>query len=138
MRILLTAFLLVLLTACGPVGLEPSIQMVQKAIAFQIGLTQKQLTQQLYASESPQPARFEITRLTIQEQEKLVMQNLPTYHIRGVYNVSIKFPRGWVNQQQSPFEVYLQRQVEGKTWRIIIPQSDGKEINPIWRSYLLK
>jgi len=38
-RLILTAILLVLLTACGTVGLEPSSQLVQRAITLQLEQT---------------------------------------------------------------------------------------------------
>lgn len=135
-RLILAGILLWLLAGCGTSGLEPSSQLVQKAIALQINLTQKQLVPRLYTFVNPKPPKFEITRLEIKEQEQLEIQNLSTYHLRGTYNLSLQMPTGRVNQQQNPFEVYVQRQIEAKTWRLLLPQAYGND-TPIWRSYLI-
>ena len=136
-RLVLT-ILLLLLTACTTVGLEPSSQLVQRALALELEQTQQQLNQQLYSSERPQPPSFEINRVVITQQEPLVIQDLPAYHVKGTYNLKLKLPGRQVNQQQNPFEVYLQRQKEGKTWRLALPQSIGKDTNPVWRTYLIE
>lgn len=137
-RLVLTAILLGLLTACSTVGLEPSNQLVQRALALEFSQTQQQLNQQLYSSKRPQPPSFEINRVVITQQEPLVIQNLPAYHVQGTYDLTLKLPRRQVNQQQNPFEVYLQRQKEGKTWRLALPQSTGKDVSPVWRTYLIQ
>lgn len=137
-RLILTGILLWLLTSCSTVGLEPSNHLVQKAIALQISLTQKQLTQQLYTSGLPQLAKFEITKLIVKEQEPLEMQNLPTYHIQGTYNLTIQLPTQRVTQQQNPFDVYVQRQSEGKTWRLLLPQLTSVDTQPTWVTYLIR
>ncbi len=105
---------------------------------MQISLTQKQLTQQLYTSGLPQLAKFEITKLIVKEQEPLEMQNLPTYHIQGTYNLTIQLPTQRVTQQQNPFDVYVQRQSEGKTWRLLLPQLTSVDTQPTWVTYLIR
>lgn len=137
-RLVLTAILLGLLTACGTAGLEPSSQLVQRALALQLEQTQQQLSQQLQPSGRPQPPSFEINQLKITEQKPLVIQDLPTYRVRGTYNFTIELRKRRVTQQQNPFEVYLQRQKEGKTWRLVLPQSSGKEAETLWRTYLIQ
>lgn len=133
-QLVLTAILLALLTACGTAGLEPSSQMVQRAIALQLEQTQQQLSQQLGLDSRG----FEINRVAITQQEPLVIQNLPTYHVRGTYDLTVQLSKGRITQKQNPFEVYLQRQKEGKTWRFLLPQSTSKDSAPTWRTYLIK
>lgn len=138
-RHILTAILLALLTACGTVGLEPSSQLVQRAIALQLEQTQQQLSQQPRKSgRTHLPPRFEINRAVITKQEPLVIQNLPAYHVQGTYDFTLKLPQRQVNQQQNPFDIYLQRQKEGKTWRLALPQSTGKGSKPVWLTYLIQ
>ena len=48
---ILTALLLVLLTACGTARLEPSSQLVQRALALQLEQTQQQLEQERQLKE---------------------------------------------------------------------------------------
>lgn len=137
-RLVLTMILLGLLTACGSVGLEPSSQLVQRALALQLSQTQQQLSQQLYLAERPQSPSFEINRVVITQQEPLVIQNLPAYHVQGTYDLTLNLPRRQVNQQQNSFEVYLQRQKEGKTWRLALPQFTSKNTNATWLTYLIQ
>ncbi len=133
-RLVLTVILLGLLTACGTAGLEPSSQLVQRTIARQLEQTQQQISQQLGVNFKG----FEINRVAITQQEPMVIQDLPAYHVRGTYDLTLKLPQRRVNQQQNPFDVYIQRQKEGKTWRLAIPQSIGKDTAPTWRTYLIQ
>ena len=135
-RLVLIAILLVVLTACGTVGLEPNRQLVQRALALEIEQTQQQLSQQLHSFDRNQPPNYEINQVVITQQEPLAILNLPAYHVQGTYNLTLKSQRQ-VNQQHNPFELYLQRQKEGKTWRLALPQSTGKDIAPTWRTYLI-
>ncbi len=136
-RLILIAILLALLSACGTVGLEPSSKLVQRAIALQLEQTQQQLSQQRRESERTQIPSFEINRAVITKQEPLVIQNLPAYHVQGTYDFTLKLPRRQVNQQHSLFDIYLQRQQEGKTWRLALPQFTGKDSKPVWFTYLI-
>lgn len=134
MRWILTAILVGLLTACGSTELTPSSQLVRDAIALQLNLTQQQLSQQLYTS----PPSFKITRLQITQQEPLLIQKLPAYHIRGTYNLTVQLPQRQLTQQQNPFDVYVQRQKEGKTWRLARPQFTDKDTQAAWLTYLIE
>jgi hypothetical protein len=124
-----------LLTACGTstpsLGLTPNKQIVQKALLVQISQTQQQLTQNLQAS----PPKFEITQLVFQQLEPLFIGNLPAYHFRGTYNIEIELPKQKVTQKKNKFDIYLQRQKEGKTWRLAIPQNIHKAIPNSFKTY---
>ncbi len=131
-RLIFTAIVLVLLTACGNIGLEPSSRLVQRAIALQVEQTQQQLSQQLGLNV----LGFEINRVAVTKQEPLMIQSLAAYHVRGTYNVTFKLPKRRVIQQ-NPFDIYLQRQKEGKTWRLALPRM-GKEPKFTWITYLIQ
>jgi len=145
-RLILMAILLGLLTGCGTGGLEPSSQVVQRAlvkfnevIALHLSQTQLHpLSQQLDPSRSSKLPSFEINQLVITEQKPLVIQDLPAYRVRGTYDLTIQRQRRRVTQQQNPFEIYLQRQKEGLTWCLALPQSTGIDSFPTWRTYLIK
>jgi hypothetical protein len=132
-RLIVTLILLAMLTACGVTGQTPSMQLVEKALAFQLHLTQNQFTQQLHSS----PLRFEISQLQITDTKPLIIQNLPAYHIQGTYNLIAKLPHQRLTQQNNLFELYLQRQKEGKTWRLARPQSNKKDSQLVWLTYLI-
>lgn len=136
--VVLAAIFLLPLTACGTstpsLGLAPGKPLVQKAIALQVSQTQQHLTQQLQSSL----LKFEITNVTLKQLEPLFIEGLPTYHVRGTYNLKMKLPQHQATQQQNPFDVYLQRQQEGKTWRLAIPQVTSNNTNPTWQTYLIR
>ncbi|MEA5504085.1 hypothetical protein VB735_13355 [Halotia wernerae UHCC 0503] len=134
MRLVFTAILLVLLTACGSIGLLPNSQLVQKAIALRLSQTQQQLNQQLDLDFQG----FEIKHLSITQEQPLTIQNLPAFRVRGTYDLLVKLPKRQLTQPQQPFEVFLQIQQEGKTWRLLFPDQNGKGTQPTWRSYLIE
>ncbi|MBW4676026.1 MAG: hypothetical protein KME52_18975 [Desmonostoc geniculatum HA4340-LM1] len=133
-RLVLTAILLVLLTACGSIGLLPTSELVQKAIAFELEQTQQKLSQQLDLDFQG----FEIKRLSITQEQPLTIENLPAFRVQGTYDLIVKLPKRRLTQPQKPFNIYLQIQQEGKTWRLLLPEKDSKNTQPIWRSYLIQ
>lgn len=137
-RVVLAAIFILTLTACGTstptLGWAPSKQLVQKAIALQVSQTQQQLTQQLQST----PPKFEITQVVLKQLEPLFIDDLPAYHVRGTYNLKIELPQQQVTQQKNLFDVYLERQKEGKTWRLALPQDIGKVASRRWRTYLIR
>lgn len=137
-RFILVAVMLGLLAAfvgdIWPTGLMPSGKLVRSAIAIQVNQTQEQLAEQLNNS-SPKLA---IEHLRINQQEPLKIHNLLTYHVRGTYDLTIQQQDNRVTEQKKPFDVYLQRQIEGKTWRLLLPQSTEKNAKPTWLTYLVR
>ncbi|WP_414568317.1 hypothetical protein [Nostoc sp. CCY 9925] len=133
-RLLLTVILLVLLTACGSIGLLPTSELVQKAIAFELEQTQQKLSQQLDLDFQG----FEIKRLSISQEQPLTIENLPAFRVRGTYDLIVKLPKRSLTQPNKPFNVYLQIQQEGKTWRLLLPDKGSKDTQPIWRSYVIQ
>jgi len=119
--------LVVLLTACGVAGATPAPQLVERAIALQVSQTQQALNQQLRL----QPNDVKISRVKITEQTPLAIENLRGYRVRGSYTLTVKRAKRQVTQPQNFFEVYLQRQKEGKTWRLARLQP-GDEGEPVW------
>lgn len=133
-RLVFTAILLVLLTACGSIGLLPTSQLVQKAIALQLSQTQQQLNQQLNLDFQG----FEIKRLSITQNKPLTIESLPAFRVRGTYDLILKLPNRQLKQPQQLFDIYLQIQKEGKTWRLLLPDKGSKETQLVWRSYLVE
>lgn len=135
-NIILIVIFSLTLTACGTntpaLGQAPSKQLVKKAIALQVNQTQQQFTQQLQSS----PAKLEITKVSFKQLEPIFLGGLPTYHFLGTYNIKIGLPEQ-ETQQKNSFDVYIQRQKEGKTWRLLIPENNDKKANSTWRTYLI-
>jgi len=129
-RWLMAIALFVLLTACSG-EVEPSNKLVQQAIALQLEQTQQQLSQQLGVHLQG----IEIQHVTVTQRELVEIQSLPVSHVRGTYDLTLKLPRK-VTQKNNSFDVYLQRQQEGKTWRLLIPQAEKDKLT--WLSYLIR
>jgi len=143
--------LLTVLTACGgntpPKGLAPGKEIVKHAIERQLTLTEDRLTAQLDRSS---PTNFTIENLNIKTLNPVYIADLATYQISGTYTLKLNLPRQEVTQEKNEFEVYLQRQVEGKTWRLLIRDNDVSASNTnenqeedteekvtAWKSYLV-
>ncbi|BBD57315.1 hypothetical protein NIES2109_00800 [Nostoc sp. HK-01] len=133
-RLFITMILLVLLTACGTVGLLPTSELVRKAIALGLEQTQQELSQKLDLDFQG----LEIQQLKIAEEKPLTIQNLPAFRVKGKYDLIIKLPQRQLTQLQQPFELYLQIQQEGKTWRLLLPDKTSKDSQRVWRSYLIQ
>jgi hypothetical protein len=53
--------------------------------------------------------------------------------------VTLTLPRQTVTQKKNAFEIYLQRQSEGKTWRLLQREvKDGQAGEAQWSSYLIE
>ncbi len=120
--------LVALLSACSSVGMEPNRELVQKAIALQMQQTQQQLQQQV--------RDLDIKRVNIAQKQPISIQDLPGFRVKGTYDLTIKLPKQKLTQQKNPFEVYLQRQKEGKTWRLALPQFNTEGVYS-WFTYLI-
>jgi len=132
-RFVFTAILLILVTACTSIALLPTPELVQKAIAFQLEQTQQQLNQQLDLNFQ----KVNIQRISITQQQPLSIENLPAYRVKGNYDFTVKLPKRSFQQIEKPFEVYLQIQKEGKSWRLLIPEKNRQDSQPKWHSYLI-
>ena len=123
--------LILLLSACStptpPRELAPNGQIVQKAIALQLNQTQQKIADRLNAS-SPQ---IQLNQITVKQIEPIFVDKLATYHLKGTYTLIIKLPRQQVTQNNA-FDIYIQRQAQGKTWRLL-----KREANQ-WTSYLIQ
>ncbi|MBD2250698.1 hypothetical protein [Nostoc parmelioides] len=132
-RFFFTAVLLLLLVGCNNIGLLPTSELVQRAVALQLEQTQEKLNQQLDLNFQG----FEIKRLKIRQEQPLTIQNLPAFRVLGTYDLTFQLPKRQLTKLQQPFDVYLQIQQEGKTWRLLLPDKTGKDTEPVWRSYLI-
>jgi hydroxypyruvate isomerase len=132
----IAAILLILLTACStptpPLEFAPDGDIIQKAIALQLSQTQQRLSQQLNASRP----KLEINQINVKKIEPIVVANLAAYHLSGTYNLTLRLPRQKVKQSNNYFDIYLQRQIEGKTWRLLKREVDSSQKTQ-WSSYLI-
>ncbi|NJK50962.1 hypothetical protein HC931_25165 [Candidatus Gracilibacteria bacterium] len=130
------AFIL-LLSACSsikpPIEFAPDGEIIQKAIAMQLSQTQKRLGQQLNASRP----EVKVTQISVKKIEPIAVSNLAAYHLKGTYNLTLILPRKQVKQKNNSFDLYLQRQIEGKTWRLLKRDANSSLPNQ-WSSYIIQ
>ncbi|GAB4464419.1 MAG: hypothetical protein OHK0037_18380 [Elainellaceae cyanobacterium] len=124
LRRLLAILLAFVLTACSSVS-GPGRDVVERAIALQFSQTQEDLIQLLNPRDPTFPP-FTISNVKITDEQGLQIANLRGFRVRGTYDVTLEFPGRNVTQKANPFEIYLQRQIEGKTWRLARRQTNPK------------
>jgi hypothetical protein len=115
LRTILAVVLALMLVGCGVVG-GPGHRVVERAIELELSQAQQELSQQLRLGS--QPTNLALKRVRITERTPLMIQDLQSFRVQGTYDYTVKLPTQQVTQRQNPFEVYLQRQQEGKTWRV--------------------
>ena len=101
--------LVLLLNGCS--GVEPNREIVENAIALQTRLLQQQLQQ----ISKPVISHVNVTQTTT-----LSIDKLTGYRINGTYD--LKLPKQRLSQKKNTFDIYLQRQKEGKAWRLALPK----------------
>ena len=134
---LIFSFLLILLlTSCQINLFIPDQQLIGRAIARQIQLTSSNLQENLLMQGKVNQA-FIIDRLLIENIETSDIMGGRSYHVTGAYHLQSDPPSQTKIRADHPFDIYIQRQIEGKTWRLLRPVFDqeGKQIN--WLSYLI-
>jgi hypothetical protein len=136
--LLLTLFFLLGLTACTPseppVEFTPDGAIIQKAIALQLEQTERRLSKQLKVL----PPTFEISKIEVKNNDPVFINELAAYHLTGTYRLILQLPHRKVTQRKNPFDIYLQRQAEGKTWRLLTKTLETPTANPQWSSYLIQ
>ncbi len=137
--------LMVGLTGCGLSVRFPNDRVVAGAIARQISPTYSHLSQKL---SQPDP-NIEISKVQVKSIVTIVVEKLPTYHLRGNYNLTLRLPRHKFKENQS-FDLYVQQQRQNKSWRLLIPETSPKSSpqlsldqlsnskHIIWHSYVIK
>ncbi|WP_353932413.1 hypothetical protein WJM97_07475 [Okeanomitos corallinicola TIOX110] len=126
--------ILLLLNACTSLVLLPSDQIVEKAIFIQVEQTQQELQEKLDLDFK----KFAIQHLSITKKQPVTIGKLPSYHIQGNYDLTVQLPEKKLSQTQKPFDIYLQIQQEGKSWRLLIPENNNNQAKPsVWHSYLV-
>jgi hypothetical protein len=135
---ILAAILIFVLAACSsptpPTEFAPDGEIIQKAIALQLNQTEALLSQQLNAS----PPDLEISKIAVKRLEPVFVEELPAYHLQGTYQLDLSLPRQQVSQKNNPFDIYLQRQAEGKTWRLLKRELHEPNAETQWKSYLIQ
>ncbi|MCT7979005.1 hypothetical protein [Laspinema olomoucense] len=144
LRAIALTLLIGLLSGCSInlsiTGFQPTREVVQEAIALELSQNKAELRQHLTQhgqSGEPLP-KYEVNRVEIWEQDPLKIDGLLAYHVQGTYNLTIQLPEKRVTDRKNNFDLYLQRQAEGKTWRIAKPLGTDEAKHQTWATYLIK
>jgi hypothetical protein len=121
------------LNGCSGNIYTPNNNLAKKAVAIQVQQTQAKLSQQLDLDIKG----FEIKHLAIRQLQSQSVQNLPAYRVKGVYDLVLNFPKRKLTTEKKPFDIYMQLQKEGKTWRLLQPEKGDTAGETVWRSYLV-
>ena len=132
-KLVLTIILLVFLTACSFGTPSPNKQLVKKAIAYSLQETQQQLNENFNLDFR----ELEINHLSIKQRKLMTVEHLPAFRIQGTYDLNLKLPKRSIEQPEKLFDIYLQLQKEGKTWRLLLPPRSNED-KSIWHSYLVE
>jgi hypothetical protein len=143
-RAIALTLLIGLLSSCSinlsVTGFQPTREVVQQAIALELSQNKAELRKHLSQhgqSGNPMP-NYEVNRVEIWEQDPLKINGLLAYHVQGTYNLTIQLPEKRVTDRKNSFDLYLQRQAEGKTWRIAKPIKTEDNSAETWATYLVK
>ena len=144
LRAIALTLLIGLLSGCSInlslTGFQPTREVVQRAIALELSQNKAELRKHLSEHgqpENPLPS-YEVNRVEIWEQDPLKIDGLLTYHVQGTYNLTIQLPEKRVTDRKNNFDLYLQRQAEGKTWRIAKLMGTDEQDHQTWATYLIK
>ncbi|MEL4894756.1 hypothetical protein [Crocosphaera sp. Alani8] len=135
---LLVIFFPFILTACQtttvPLEFAPDGQIVQQAIVLQLNQRLIPLSERLQTSKPG----LNISNINVKEIETVTISNLPSYHLIGTYNLQLTLPHQQIKQTKNKFDLYLQRQAEGKTWRLLSKDNKIQNQESVWKSYLIR
>lgn len=134
--IIISFFFLSSLNSCAvnppPLEFAPSASIIEKAIAFQIQQHQNYLSNQL-ETKSP---KIKISQINIKKIEPTIAFNLPTYHLEGTYQLILTINKKKKQTIINTFQIDLQRQKQGKTWRLIVENKSN--ISQQYSSYQIR
>lgn len=112
--------ILVLCTSCinnqPPLEFAPNPSIIEKAIIFKLQKQHQYLSKQLQTNAP----KLQVTKINIQKIEPTIINHLPTYHLEGTYKLDFKQNRGKNRIINNSFNLDLQRQPKGYTWRILM------------------
>lgn len=135
--LIISIVLLLGISGCGATAareLAPGGDIVKKAISLQLSFMSKSVTEQLDAANP----NLLISQIAVKQLNPLVVGSLPTYHLLGTYRLAIKLPNQTKIQNDNKFDIYIQRQAEGKTWRLLKKDSNNFDRPVQWQSYLIR
>ncbi|MGI0483108.1 hypothetical protein ACN4EE_20285 [Geminocystis sp. CENA526] len=114
-----------------PLEFAPSPSIIEKALTFKLEYEQESLSRQL----TQKKLNFTITEINITKIEPIILFNLPTYHLEGNYKIKLSKNTRQNTSVTNTFNLDLQRQSTGKTWRILLQSKEKNSVK--YSSYLI-
>ena len=136
LRIALGILLSICLAACGLTAEGPPKAVVESAIALQFSQTKQEILQ-LLTPKAHQTPDFTISQVKIKRQTPVSILDASAYRVEGTFDLKLNLSTRQVSDQKTPFEVYLQPQPDGETWRLARP-ADPKNAESGWITYLIE
>ncbi|MBW4443496.1 MAG: hypothetical protein KME10_20130 [Plectolyngbya sp. WJT66-NPBG17] len=124
-QIILSIVLAIGLVACGGRYSVPGA-VLKKAIAISVDQTQQEISQQIKLASAP---KVIVDRVKVTEQSPLKIEGIDSYHVKGVYDFTLKLSKRQDKQVDNAFDVYLQLKTEGKTQTWSLAQQSGEDWN---------
>ena len=128
----LLLFFLFLLMGCqgeqAPREFAPDGTIIVQTMQMELRQYYHSLSQTLAAK----PPDLKLQNIQVTQLDSFFLKGLPVYHVQGTYDLELKFTTRKETRKNNPFDLHLQRQMEGKTWRSLKKVPDG------WQSFVIK
>lgn len=120
MRTLTILMLAVLLSACNLFG-GPNLDVVRRAIAYQVETSQQQLSPQFFTN--PRTVPFKVKRIRVSETEPIRINDQAAFHVVGRYDIQFRSTLRPAPQVGNAFDVYVIQNREDERWWLARPDS---------------
>lgn len=128
----LAVVLVVLLSACTAFGL-PDRAVIRAGLTLQLQQTETQLSDQLRLATPI----IRVRKLKIRDRQPLEIGGRPAFQVLGQADWQLQQSGQKQQIKAQPFELYLQRQPQARTWRLAIPQSSSQSERQEWSTYAI-
>lgn len=124
--------LLLSMTGCqsgqAPKEFAPDGTIIARTMRMELRQYYRGLSQTLAAK----PPELALKNIQVKQLDSFFLKGLPVYHVQGTYDLDLKFTTRTETRKQNSFDLHLQRQTEGKTWRSL------KKVPAGWQSFVIK
>ena len=111
----------------APREFAPDGTVIQLAMHRELSQHYKELSQSIAAS----PPDLTLKNIQVKQLDSFFLKRLPVYHVQGTYDLELDFSNQIKRRPNNPFDLYLQRQTEGKTWRSLKKVPEGWQSFPV-------
>lgn len=124
--------LLLLLVGCqggqAPREFAPDGTIIAETMRMELRQYYRGLSQTLTAK----PPALKLQNIQVTQLDSFFLKGLPVYHVQGTYDLALTFSSHTETRKRNPFDLHLQRQQEGKTWRSL------KKVPSGWQSFVIR